>query len=243
MTKRPRRGPVLAGAALAASLCVPTARAQMGTWNLDRPPEETSGPVWAINYDAAYASPAGPDGPSKQGSVAFQLSYERRAYEALWGGVEIGHQFGHKLKGRTAGRYAGDVDGDGQKDYLDFNSDVVVKVFHLTPYLRLGKVFGQAGHFRMRHTVLLGAGLYYTSSNEGTFTLTGRTSRGNQLRSTPMTYGAAHSANLGLNFGSALDFWVRDGFSFGAELRYHNIFGAPHMMGYLMPIGRLTFLF
>ncbi len=241
MTRRKKT--VSAAALLAAAIGAGSASAQIGTWNLDRPPEDNDGPVWALNYDAGYASPDGPDGPSKKGSAAFQLSLEHQENSVLWDGLEIGHQFGHPLSGRTSGRHAGDMDGDGQKDYLNFTSDVKVKVFHITPYLRVGKVFGQRGRFRLRHTASFGAGLYYTTWNQGTFALTGITSKGTKLNGAPVVYGAYSSANFGVNFGSALDFWVREGFSFGIELRYHNLFDPTFRVGYVLPAGRLTFFF
>ncbi|MBI4347046.1 MAG: hypothetical protein HY553_09340 [Elusimicrobia bacterium] len=240
--KRPRKRAVCGAAFLAASLGA-VARAQVGTWSLERPPEELEGPAWALNYDGAYAFPEGPDGPSKEGSPAFQISLEKRQAELLWIGLEIGHQFGHTVQGRTAGRYVGDMDGDNQPDYLDFSSDVKDKVFHIAPFLRLGKVFGSSGRLRVRHTVAAAPGFYHSSSNQGTFTLTGTTSRGTKLSGVPMVYGASSRPNFGLSFGSALDFWFREGLSLGIELRYHRVFDAAHHAGYVWPTGRFTFFF
>lgn len=230
-------------AALWAALGASTAAAQTGTWSIERPPEETEGPAWALNYDAAYAVRQGSDARSVGKSVAFQLSLEKREHELLWCGLELGHQFGHELKGRSSGRYIVDVDGDKQGDVLDFDSDVKVKVFHLAPYLRLGKVFGKRGGLALRHTVSLGAGLYHWTSNAGTLSMTGTTSNGTKATGLQAPYEAASSAHFGGNFGTALDLHVREGLSVGVELRYHNLFDATEDIGYLLPAARLTFLF
>lgn len=241
--KRPRRARAWAALSLTAALGASTAAAQSGIWNLDRPPEDTEGPAWALNYDAAAAVPQGPDARSMEASPAFQLSLERKTHQFLWAGLELGHQFGHRLAGKQSGRYLGDVDGDGQRESLEFTSDVKVKVFHLTPYLRLGKVFGGRGSFQLRHSVALGAGFYYWTSNQGTFTLTGTSSTGAKLTGRHVVFGQDDSAHLGLNFGTGLDLTFREGFSAGVDLRYHELFDAVHDFSYLIPSLRLAFYF
>lgn len=241
--KTTRKVKAWAAAALATALGASSAAAQSGIWSLDRPPEESEGPAWSLAYDAGAAVPEGPDAKATEPSVAFQLSLERKTHEFLWPGIELGHQFGHRLAGKQSGRYPGDVDGDGQREALDFTSDVKLKVFHLTPYLRVGKVFGEKGRVRLRHTVSLGGGLYYWTSNRGTFTLTGTTSNGTRLTGRQVVFGADSSAHLGVNFGTAVDLSFREGFSTGLELRYHNLFDAVHDFAYLVPSLRLIFFF
>ncbi|MBI4423297.1 MAG: hypothetical protein HY554_06200 [Elusimicrobia bacterium] len=241
--KRPRKEGVLAGACLALALWGGPARAQRGSWSLEKPPEDYEGPSWALSYDSGYAAPGGPDAPSVEPSVLFQASLERQVASALAAGLELGHQFGHKLKGELAGRYPVDGDGDGQRDFVRFDSDVKVKVFHLAPYARLGKVFGRRGGLRLKHTVSVGAGLYYRTWNEGTLTLFGPGSAGALLDGRNVDFGGSRSTHFGVSFGSALDFLFREGMSLGAELRYHNLFDPLHDIGYLVPTLRITFLF
>jgi hypothetical protein len=157
-------------------------------------------------HDAAY------------GDVAFY----RRLHSWLDVGLEAGFVFGTEFSGPHPSGSAPDVDGDGVPDTLRWDTDLFGFVFSVTPELRCGPTF-TLGRLRARPYVVGGGGLYTVFYAPGTFQVTGVTSKGEVLTSSPFSAESRGRAHGGSNTGGGVAMWLANGWGLAAEARYHNL--------------------
>jgi opacity protein-like surface antigen len=182
---------------------------------------------WQIGVKPGYAILVGDINDSFKNSFRIEGSADYQISESMLGGLALAYSFGHKLEGSFSHR---DIDGDGINDSnVGFNSNSKTSVLQLTPTMKIGHV--NSG----KPFLSFGAGLYRIHLNEGTATLSGRSSRGTNAAGALVAVDEETHNYFGVNGGIGILLRLQQGLGIGANISFHRAFSPEGNIKYFTP--------
>jgi|GEM_PF-3775372 len=196
---------------------------------------------WGFGIHPGLSLPGGNTNDLQKESFYMQATGEYFLKKPYSIGFEFGQALGHKSEGILVA----DVDGDGGSESVKVRSDSYVDVYQSTLFIKAGGIddWGTWSPRAVRRYFILGAGLYRTVGEGGSFFLSGKGSSGLNLVGRTYPIQSSRDNDFGINFGLGLEVQVWTHYRAGFDMRYHWIFRKPKRFDYYLPSLRFGRLF